>query len=277
MRYVRSIAVCVTVFVLLGGFLFWNNFVIQTEETKITLESLPEAFNDLRIVLLTDLHGREFERDNSYLLQQVRAAAPELICVSGDLFDLQTEMGDIYLLLSQLTIIAPTYYVTGNHEWQVDDLPSVLQRMEQCGVTVLRNEYVILRRGDERLILAGVDDPCGPKDQKSPEELVRQIRAAEGEDACIVMLCHRNDGLETWAQLGVDLVLSGHCHGGVVRLPYVGGVFGTKRELFPAFSAGLYRENSTQLYVSRGLGYTNVRLRLFNRPHLPVLRLVNNS
>ena len=76
-----------------------------------------------------------------------------------------------------------------------------------------------------------------------------------------------------WADLDVDLVLSGHCHGGVVRLPIVGGVFGTNRELFPSYDAGLYSQGKTNLFVSRGLGYTNVRLRLFNRPHLPLLIL----
>ena len=75
------------------------------------------------------------------------------------------------------------------------------------------------------------------------------------------------------SELGVELVLSGHCHGGVVRLPFVGGVFGTRRELFPDYDAGAYRQDGTVLYVSRGLGYTNVHFRLFNRPHVPILLL----
>jgi len=89
----------------------------------------------------------------------------------------------------------------------------------------------------------------------------------------VIMLAHRNDTISMWSQLGTDLVLAGHCHGGVIRLPLVGGVFGTKRELFPAYDAGLYEKNDTQLFVSRGLGYTNVRLRLFNRPQIAILTL----
>ena len=87
------------------------------------------------------------------------------------------------------------------------------------------------------------------------------------------MLSHRNDELAMWSELGVQLVLSGHCHGGVVRLPLLGGVFGTRRELFPDYDAGAYRLGGATLYVSRGLGYTNVHFRLFNRPHVPILIL----
>ncbi len=277
MRFLRPICVCIMITLVCAGFLFWSNFVIDTESVQIELKKLPSAFENLRIVELADLHGREFDTDNAYLLQAVRAAKPDLICINGDLLDENTDQSMLKPLLRGLCEIAPTFYVTGNHEWQLDNLQTVLRKMEEYGVTVLQNEYTVLVRGEARLVIAGVNDPCGPWDQKTPQELVAQIRKEEGDDACILMLAHRNDTIDMWAELGVDLVLTGHCHGGVVRLPFVGGVFGTKRRLFPEYDAGLFAKENTRLFVSRGLGYTNVRLRLFNRPHLPVLTLVNNS
>lgn len=277
MRYVRPILICIAVLLAITGFFFWNNFVVQTEYTTVALKTLPTAFENFRIALLTDLHGREFDKGNGYLLQELQKAQIDLICISGDLFDEKTDPSMLKPLLSGLTAIAPTVYVTGNHEWQVENLRSVLRQMRSWGIKVLQNEYFVLSRGEDRLIIAGVDDPCGPKDRKTPQQLMQEIRMNEGENACIVMLSHRNDQLAMWAELGADLVLSGHCHGGVVRLPLVGAVFGTKRELFPKYDAGLYAQGATQLYVSRGLGYTNVRLRLFNRPHLPILTLVKKS
>ena len=197
----------------------------------------------------------------------------DLICIDGDFFDEDTDLAMLEPLVSGLVDIAPTFYVTGNHEWQVENLHGILRHLEQLGAIVLENEYHTLERDGQKLVIAGVHDPCGPYDQLQPSELVAQIRAAEGEEVCIIMLAHRNDTLPMWAELQVDLVLTGHCHGGVIRLPLLGGVFGTKRELFPEYDAGLYERGQTQLYVSRGLGYTNTRLRLFNRPHLPILVL----
>lgn len=272
----RSAKILLTAALSLGVltcFLFWENFVISAEEVDVSCVGLPESFEGLRIVELADLHGRQFGQDNRQLLAQVRAAEPNLICIDGDLFDENTDLSMLEPLLRGLSVIAPTYYVTGNHEWQVAHLKTLLQSMEAYGVCVLKNDYEVLERSGEKLVIAGVHDPCGPYDQKTPEELVREIREAEGEESCIVMLAHRNDTLELWSSLGVSLVLTGHCHGGVIRLPLLGGVFGANRTLFPQYDAGLYRQGQTALYVSRGLGYSRTHFRLFNRPHLPILTL----
>ena len=273
MRWLRPLLVAVFLVCAILLFLFWSNCVIQTQTVEVTLAHLPQNFDGLRIVELADLHGRQFGSDNEYLLQAVKNAQPDLICIDGDFFDEDTDLAMLEPLVSGLVDIAPTFYVTGNHEWQVENLHGILKHLEQLGAIVLENEYHTLERDGQKLVIAGVHDPCGPYDQLQPSELVAQIRAAEGEEVCIIMLAHRNDTLPMWAELQVDLVLTGHCHGGVIRLPLLGGVFGTKRELFPEYDAGLYERGQTQLYVSRGLGYTNTRLRLFNRPHLPVLVL----
>ena len=104
----------------------------------------------------------------------------------------------------------------------------------------LENDYRVLERDGQRLVIAGVDDPNGPADQKTAPELVREIRSAYGEDVFILALCHRNDQLPLWAGLDVPVVLAGHAHGGIVRLPGLGGVFGTHYEFFPGDDAGLY-------------------------------------
>lgn len=273
MRIFRKLPTLAVVLLLFLLFILWNNFDIQTETVKVSLQSLPTAFDGLRIIELSDLHGRSFGKDNAALLRKIADAEPDLICICGDLFDENSDLSMLPPLLRGLVAIAPTYYVTGNHEWQLANLSDLLSEMQSLGVTVLRNDYRILEKDGQRLVIAGVDDPCGPYDQKTPEELVSEIRAGEGEDACIVMLAHRNETIDLWASLGVDLVLTGHCHGGVIRIPFVGGVFGSGHRLFPKYDAGLFEQNGTLLYVGRGLGYTNVHFRLFNRPHLPVLVL----
>ncbi|MEQ2510900.1 metallophosphoesterase [Faecousia sp. CLA-AA-H192] len=273
MRRRKTAVLLVLAALLAAGFLLWGNCSLQTTETALVSPALPPAFDGLRIVELADLHGRVFGRGSRRLLAAVRRAEPDLICIDGDLFDEHTDLAMLPPLLRGLCAIAPVYYVTGNHEWRVPGLRGILAQMRACGVTVLQDDWRVLRRGEDALIVAGTDDPCGPAERKTPAELIADIRAEAGEAAFLLLLTHRNDQLPQWSALGVQAVLAGHCHGGVVRLPFVGGLFGTDRRLFPAWDAGLYRQGETALYVSRGLGYTNVHFRLFNRPEVAVIVL----
>ena len=269
MRRRKTAVLLVLTALLAAGFLLWGNCSLQTTETALVSPALPPAFDGLRIVELADLHGRVFGRGSRRLLAAVRRAEPDLICIDGDLFDEHTDLAMLPPLLRGLCAIAPVYYVTGNHEWRVPGLRGILAQMRACGVTVLQDDWRVLRRGEDALIVAGTDDPCGPAERKTPAELIADIRAEAGEAAFLLLLTHRNDQLPQWSAL----VLAGHCHGGVVRLPFVGGLFGTDRRLFPAWDAGLYRQGETALDVSRGLGYTNVHFRLFNRPEVAVIVL----
>lgn len=273
MRRRKTAVLLVLTALLAAGFLLWGNCSLQTTETALVSPALPPAFDGLRIVELADLHGRVFGRGSRRLLAAVRRAEPDFICIDGDLFDEHTDLAMLPPLLRGLCAIAPVYYVTGNHEWRVPGLRGILAQMRACGVTVLQDDWRVLRRGEDALIVAGTDDPCGPAERKTPAELIADIRAEAGEAAFLLLLAHRNDQLPQWSALGVQAVLAGHCHGGVVRLPFVGGLFGTDRRLFPAWDAGLYRQGETALYVSRGLGYTNVHFRLFNRPEVAVIVL----
>ena len=277
MRRRKTAVLLVLTALLAAGFLLWGNCSLQTTETALVSPALPPAFDGLRIVELADLHGRVFGRGSRRLLAAVRRAEPDLICIDGDLFDEHTDLAMLPPLLRGLCAIAPVYYVTGNHEWRVPGLRGILAQMRACGVTVLQDDWRVLRRGEDALIVAGTDDPCGPAERKTPAELIADIRAEAGEAAFLLLLAHRNDQLPQWSALGVQAVLAGHCHGGVVRLPFVGGLFGTDRRLVPAWDAGLYRQGETALYVSRGLGYTNVHFRLFNRPEVAVIVLRRGS
>ena len=141
------------------------------------------------------------------------------------------------------------------------------------GVTVLSNGADLLTRGDASLVLAGIDDPNGYADQKTPEELRDEIYAG-AEDPFWILLAHRNTLFKKqYSLLGADLVLSGHGHGGLVRLPFTDGLFSTDHTLFPSYTAGFYEANGSTLFVSRGLGNSGYTFRLFNRPDLAVLEL----
>ena len=246
----------------------WCGQTIRQELWVVKSSQLPEAFEDLRITLLTDIHGKAFGKDSEKLIAAVAQAQPDLIAISGDIVDRYSTTDNLRSLLTGLVKLAPVFYVTGNHEWDRDDTEQVLKIIRDCGVSVLRNEFVTMKQDGQTMVIAGAEDPNGYADQMTPEELVEDVRGELG-DPYILMLYHRNDSLELWSQLGVDLVLAGHGHGGVIRLPVVGGLLGVDRKLFPKDCEGLYQNGRTTLAVSCGLA----GVRLWNRPHLPTLIL----
>ena len=255
----------------------WQCWGLQVTHTQVELPALPEGFDGLRIVHLSDLHGHEYGEGSGDLLRLVAEQEPELIVVTGDLVDRKEQFRMVPALARGLAEIAPTYYVTGNHEWAlgtaaVKELKGVL---DQCGTAPLSNRYGVLERGGSRLVLAGVDDPNGYADQITPEELYSRIEKAE-PGAFTLLLAHRNDRFEQYAQAGYDLVMAGHGHGGIVRLPLVGGLLGTDRRFFPPWTSGVYTLGGSAMFVSRGLGNNTTPFkgfRLFNRPELAVVTL----
>ena len=261
---------------LLAGFGWYENRTIRTSVYRLESARLPEAFSGLRIAQLSDLHGAVFGRENARLLAAVRGAEPDIIALTGDLADEYAPDDGLGAFLRALCEIAPVFYVTGNHEWVMPRAQrrALLALLDACGVVRLQNEYRLLRRGGESIVIAGVDDPNGPLDQKTPAQLMREVRDGAGEDAYVLMLAHRNDQLPLWAELGADTVLCGHGHGGIIRLPILGPVFGTHYELFPDDAEGVYRQGGTAQVVSRGLGQSRrIPFRLMNRPELTLVIL----
>ena len=258
--------------VLAGLYVHWGNTALQTASFFPAFRELPQGFDGCRLVVLGDLHSTWFGEKNETLLEAVRAQEPEYIFLVGDLLDAFRDLPQGYAgeTAAGLTAIAPTYYVTGNHEWAVGDVPELKKTLEAQGVTVLSNQFVTLERNGDTAVLAGIDDPNGYADQKSPETLAEEVRAAYG-DPFWMLLAHRNDRFPQYAAAGYGFVLSGHGHGGIVRLPFLGGLIGTNRRLFPQWTSGLYAQGDSVLFVSRGLGNNTVPFqgfRIFNRPEL---------
>jgi predicted MPP superfamily phosphohydrolase len=263
-------------FILLTGVLLYDgNTRIVTTEYELYYENLPDKFDGFRIAVLSDIHAAVFGDNNERLVAKVEATQPDIIAITGDLIDgyeklpaeIQFEVAQT--LVKALTPIAPVFYVTGNHDWNSDVFRSLLTMLEESGVNVLRNRYKVLEAGGEMMILAGVDDPNGPADMIKPHEFIKKIADEQG-DGFIVVLEHRNNHLPLYNVLNVDLVLSGHAHGGLIRLPFTDGLIGQQRDWFPQYTSGVYTIGVTDMVVSRGLGNHTGIPRIFNNPQLVV-------
>ena len=269
----------VLVLLLVGGgvWFHWQCWGLETTYAETTLDELPPSFDGLRIVHLSDLHGHEYGENSRELLLRVAEEEPDLIFLTGDVIDQKGQLEAMRPLAKGLMAIAPTYYVTGNHEWALrsDVVKQLKALFEEYGIRVLSNEADLLRRGEDSIVLAGVDDPNGYADQKTPEQLAEEIRAQYG-DVFTILLAHRNDRFEQYAAAGYDLVFSGHGHGGIVRLPGTVGLVSTSLDLFPTYTSGFYTYGSSTLFASRGLGNNTVPIkgfRIFNRPEVCVVTL----
>ena len=260
---------------ILALYLRWENTTLQTTCFHREFPDLPAGFDGCRIAVLSDLHGTEFGAGNQTLFDAVAAQSPEYIFYLGDLEDRFRGSQDGFAKTAAvgLSAIAPTYYITGNHEWALGNVKELKQCLEENGVTVLSNRYVTLERNGDTVILAGIDDPNGYADQKTPEELASELYAQQG-DPFWMLLAHRNNLFRSrYSLLGADLVLSGHGHGGIWRLPFTDGLVGNDANLFPSYMAGFYEENGSLLFTTRGLGNSGPSFRFLNRPEVAILTL----
>ena len=250
------------------GWFWWQQNGLSSETISVT--SAPDGFAGYRIAVISDLHGKEFGEDNEKLIDYVRDLEPDLIAVTGDLIHDQAQMAMVKPVAKGLASIAPTYYVTGNHEWAAKVVPELEELLEACGINVLSNEYVMLTEGGDQIALLGAEDSNGYADQMTVGELADQVRQEQG-DVYTILLSHRNNHYDQYQQARVDLTLAGHAHGGLIRLPTTDGLIGPKRELWPQYTAGLYDLSYGQMVVSRGLGNQFPCFRLFNRPDVPLV------
>lgn len=274
----RRVIVLITAAVLVPALLIWLLWANSSPAaTQVTVASgaLPEAFEGFKIAHVSDLHNAVFGRKNEKLLSLIRAAKPDIIAITGDLIDSRhTDIDSALAFVEAAAEIAPVYYVTGNHESRVD-FDEIEPRLIAAGGRVLRNEAEDIGHGGERIRLAGIDDPSfirtgGTAKERAAAELEQ---LGDGGGTFTVLLAHRPELVEVYAEYGAGLVLSGHAHGGQVRLPLLGGLYAPGQGLLPEYDSGLYSLGETQMVVSRGLGNSVAPLRVNNRPELVIVTL----
>ena len=255
-----------------------DNVVIHTTYTRVPINNLPDAFNDYRIVQVSDLHNNVYGSNQAFLIAKIRQAKPDIIVVTGDLIDRNTRNVDNAMMFIKGAVeIAPVFYVSGNHESGAGkEYAELIIRLNKAGAVVLENETVALLSEDEGINLAGIADPAF--DWSAPDEEVMKREMTEAlsnanKDRPVILLSHRPELIKTYSEQGIDLVLSGHAHGGQVRLPFIGPVYSPSQGLFPKYTSGLYKEGNTQMYVSRGIGNGIAPLRFNDGPELAVIIL----
>lgn len=252
--------------------LYKSAFNLEVTDYRTQSAFLPAEFDGFKIVQLSDLHGAEFGDE---LYEKVRELAPDIIALTGDFITDAEDLPAAESLIAKLVTITDVYFISGNHDYGSGEIDALTEIMDRYGVRFLRNEYEILERDGARIIVAGVEDPNSWADMIAPDELAEAV-AAEYPETYTVLLGHRNYWVDEYPDLPVDLILCGHTHGGIIRLPVVGGVLSTDRTLFPYYDAGKFSVGRYDMIVSRGLGNSAAVPRLFNCPEIVSVTLSAN-
>lgn len=245
---------------------------LEISRYEVASQKLPESFDGFKIVQLSDLHGAEFGEDGMGLVEKVKELEPDIIALTGDFVTDEGDLAAVEKLAARLVKLCPVYFVSGNHEFGSGLAVKVRNILERAGVKYLSNEYLTINRGEDEILLGGVEDPLAYADMLSPDELAQKMNDA-APDAFKILLGHRNYWMTEYPELPVDLIFCGHAHGGLIRIPGVGGLIGTDRRLFPDFDAGQFNNGRYTLIVSRGLGNSVPIPRIFNRPEIVCVEL----
>lgn len=246
---------------------------LQVTDYTVASEKLPAEFDGFKIVQLSDLHGAQFGEDNDELIAAVAELEPDIIALTGDFVTSDADLPVLRALIPRLTALCSVYFVSGNHEFGSGLASEVRNIMTDGGVKYLSNEFLAISRDGASILLGGVEDPLAYADMLSPGELAREMNDTDPA-AFKILLGHRNYWMTEYPELPVDLIFSGHAHGGIIRIPGVGGLVGTDRRLFPDFEAGQFDNGRYSLIVSRGLGNSVPIPRLLNRPEIVCVTLL---
>ncbi|MFD0712826.1 metallophosphoesterase [Paenibacillus sp. GCM10027626] len=308
-RLKRALLSVLACFVLLIAFVYMQNGWLQVSRYTVTSNKLPAAFDHYKIVQLSDLHSKTFGHNNADLVNKIHEIQPDLIVMTGDMKNSTNDDGEIFLQLAeQLQAQYPIYYVSGNHEQimssiasreQSDEYEQYMARIADLGVHVMDESGTKIVKNGESIQLYGLTLPLRFYKAKDTASYVgekpldkayieKRIGAAE-PGAFTILMTHNPLYFEQYAEWGADLTLAGHMHGGVIRIPFAGGLLSPERSFFPKYDAGKFTleqaSGPAALIINRGMGDEKVNIglgevklpRVFNPPEITVIELLKQS
>lgn len=274
----RLFLIALLVVVCLGIWVLWGNAALEVNEFEVEGERIPGSFDGFRIAQISDLHNAQFGDGNIKLLGLLVQSEPDIIVITGDMIDSRhTDVGIALDFARQAVKIAPVYYVSGNHESRVVEYEALKKGLIEVGVEVMENRKVRIDCEGERIALLGIKDPTFhdehfPEDEKSiARRAIEELQ--EESDGYTVLLSHRPELFDLYVDTGMDLVFTGHAHGGQFRLPFIGGIIAPHQGFFPEYDGGQFTEGYTTMMVSRGVGNSIIPIRFNNRPEIVLVSL----
>lgn len=285
MKQKHRIISYIVIVILIGVFLFAVDLILSQKYISVTRYRYqnPEIKQSFKIVDLTDLHNFQYGDENCRLINKVKNESPDVIFLTGDMLNADEERTDILMnLIQQLVNIAPVYASLGNHEieyMQLSENRNLIAQMEEAGATVLDKKYIDIEIKNQKVRLGGIYGyVLSSDDKEDPEQTF--MEEFQDTDRFKILLSHMPEGLLLWKSMeywDVDLVFSGHVHGGQMRIPFVGGLYDPEEGFFPTYTKGMYECGNGTMVLSAGLGSSRGIPRVNNLPELVVCEIDSDS
>lgn len=272
---------CIALLISLGILVISQNYNILITNISIVSNKISDSFDGFKIAHVSDLHNTEFGENNSDLISKIKNEKPDIIAITGDLIDSRNTITEISLnFVEQALKIAPVYYVNGNHESRITEYPQFEQTLKDLGVIVLNDEVVQITKNNETLNIIGIIDPdfnLFDDNTTTVNTTIKNLKKEVENNSFTLLLIHRPELFDIYVENDIDLALTGHAHGGQIRIPFIGGIFAPDQGLFPKYDAGLYSKSNTYMYLSRGLGNSLLPLRINDNPELVIIELTKQD
>lgn len=281
-KYKKVILILIAA-ILITLFLWYEDNAVTVSRYNIKSSRLPQKFEGFKIVQISDFHNKVFTKNDKVLIEKIKAERPDIIVITGDLIDRRRyDEEKAMILIRGIKGIAPVYYAPGNHEALSGTYESLRKKLTQNGVILLENEAIHLKRKNNSISVIGIKDPAFSA--KRNGESNKNYKIVQGEIEKIIktnmthqerdlsnykiLLSHRCELMDLYAKEDIDVIFTGHAHGGQINIPFIGGLIAPNQGFFPKYYKGTYKENNTVMVVSRGLGNSLAPFRIFNRPEI---------
>lgn len=279
LQFITSICLLVGIFVLVT---YIQNTTVKVTELTFTSEKLPTSFNGYKIIHLSDIHNDYYGGNESKIINKVEQENPDIIVITGDIVDSNRyELNKIIPLLTNLQEIAPIYYVYGNHDGILDleENQECVEAMNSIGAICMNLKNTKIFKGNDYINLLGIPDLTTTDKYDSIRNIAYQedkmrymieevSSNVDSKNNFTILLSHRPEYTPLYQSYDLDLVLTGHAHGGQVRIPFVGGLYAPHQGFLPKYTSGVHTNNNTSVVVSRGLGNSTMPIRVFNTPEI---------
>jgi len=270
----------IIIFIGIFIYLYFENNTLEITNYDIVNEKITEDFNNFKIAQISDYHNVKSNKLNKKLINDLKKSKPDIIVITGDFIDSHRTNIDISIdFIKNIKDIAPIYYVTGNHEGNINNYNVLKEKLIDYDVIILNDEVQKIIKDDSFINIVGINDPFFVKEKVDEEVIVKnKLNNIEyDEKNYTILLSHRPELIEIYSEFEFDLVFSGHAHGGQIRLPFIGGVIAPHQGFFPKYDSGLYEIKNTTFIVSRGIGNSTFPFRINNNPELIIVNLKGDT
>ena len=250
-------------------YLQYENKALEITTIEVEDSKIPKSFDNFSIIQISDLHDAKFGKNQKNLIERVKEIDPDIIVITGDFIDFSRyNIENSSDFISGVSDSYNVYYVPGNHEAALKSrYEEVRDNLQKAGATVLDNQNHKICKDNKCINLIGVQD-ISFIENKDENILKNTISELKNESLYNILLSHRPNLWETYEKAGIDLVLSGHAHGGQIRLPFTNGLYAPDQGVFPQYTSGANEFGNTLVVISRGLGNSRFPFRVNNRPEI---------